>query len=87
MNWNDFGKSVVPPILTALAALFGGARISIGRRAKLTDLFDRVAKEIAVRDALLKLKIKASEADSPQRISARAVAYKQAEYLEKRLQK
>lgn len=79
--------AIIPLASSLLAALLG-AKLVIGRRAKHIDIFDRTAKEVAVRDVILKLKLAAAE-PSPQgqfqQIAAKATAYQQAENLETQL--
>jgi hypothetical protein len=74
---------------TVIVAILGIAKEfllkqPIGRKAKQANLFDRYIKEIAVTEAVLKLKLLASEPDSQQQASAKNAAYKQVEELEAR---
>ena len=88
MDWVDILKTFLPTgALVATGALVSvnGYKLHIGRAAKQADLFDRLTKEIAVRDSLLKLKLSASKRDSPQEISAMELTYKHAEELEEKL--
>lgn len=86
MDWGGILKSAITAVLTGAVSI-SGVKLFIGRAAKHADLFDRIAKEVAVRDALLKLKVSASEPNSPQQISAKESAYRHAEELEEQLKK
>jgi hypothetical protein len=80
-------KEIIIGIPGILAPFLTGSKLpmAIGPAAKRAALFDRYAKEIAVRDALLKLKLFASEPNSPQQASAKEETYKQAEQIEAHL--
>jgi hypothetical protein len=67
---------LLPALLPAFLTL------TIRRKSKRDQLFDRLTKEIAVRDALLKLKLSACQPNSPQQATARELTYKTAERLE-----
>jgi hypothetical protein len=88
--WVDVLKGWITPFLAGVVTVGGGFKIFLGRRAKEADLFDRITKEIAVRGALLQLKLSAlagSELNDPKQVSAKEVTYQQAKDLEERLNK
>jgi hypothetical protein len=90
VDWGDILKTLLTGgalLATGTLISINGYKLHIGRAAKQADLFDRLTKEIAVRDSLLKLKLSASKRDSPQEISAMELTYKRAEELEEKLNK
>jgi hypothetical protein len=91
---NDFLKSplledTIPKIIGVVIATvpFAFAAWPISRRAKQIALFRQFANEIAVRDALFKLKLAASEPKTPQEALVKEAAYEKAQKLEEHLNK
>jgi hypothetical protein len=101
VTMNEFLKSYLLEIIiktstsSAFLSVFLGVFLSffvfpawpIGRRAKKVDLLRQCAEEIAVRVALFKLKLAASEPNTPQEALLKEAAYEQAKELEEHLKK
>ncbi len=80
-RWEDVLKAwMMPNVLTGMVVF----KIFIGRKAKHADLLDHYTKEVALKDALLNLKILATEEKSAEQITVKEDALKQAQELDAR---
>ncbi len=85
MVWwiEDLLKYVIPAAVLGSAGWLTALKPMVGRPAKQADLVDRLTKEVALREAILSLKIAASEPRRARQLEAKELAYRQAEDIEK----
>jgi hypothetical protein len=86
VDWGDILKTVLTTgtiVATGSFVSVNGYKLPIGRAAKHDNLLDHYTKEVALQDALLKLKISATEEKSAKQIAAvKEAAFKQAQELD-----
>ncbi len=87
MDWADILIKVVPGALSTAATFVVFSKLAVGKKAKEMELLDRISKEVAVYDAILKLKIATCDSGTLQDAAAKENAYNAAERLETALRR
>lgn len=84
MDWPSFFEKGVAPLLTVAASVVG-YKFTFGKKSKRIEFLDRMTKEVALRDALLKLELAATEVGSEEQQFAKQGAYKEAQEISQQL--